>query len=96
MKRLACILGSLALLFPVSAHGGIGELAGNLDLAHVDAYLINFYRAVTQAIDLRAGLRYFNFDLESAEQFGSFQEEIQPNLEVLWTHPWFRFTGTGN
>jgi hypothetical protein len=88
---------------------GIGELSGSLDVSRVDAevdgdpqdtirqlYIASFSRNLTSAMNFRIGLRYFSFDLEAAEAFGSFQEEIQPTGELAWTHPWFRFSATGS
>ena len=84
----------------------LGDLGGSLDVSHVDAkideipqeswrqlYTLDYTKRLTDYIGIRAGFRYYKFDLDAASLFGSFQEEIQPSGELRWAHPWFRFTG---
>lgn len=86
----------------------LGDLAGSIDVSHVDAtvndrpeetwrqlYTLNWYKQATDYINVRAGLRYYKFDLDAAEElFGTFQEEVQPSGELAWKHPLFTFTAT--
>ena len=87
---------------------GLGELFGSIDISGVQSevdeqredtlrqiYTLNYFNKLTNYIDLRAGLRYYDFDLDAAETFGSFQEELQPSAELSWAHPYFRFTASG-
>jgi hypothetical protein len=85
----------------------LGDLSGSIDVSKVDAevdgeaedtlrqlYTLNYFRQMTNYIDFRAGLRYYDFDLDAAETLGSFQEELQPSAELSWSHPWFRLTAS--
>lgn len=110
MMRHFCIaFAILALGAAVGRAEGIGELAGSADVSHVDArvdgqhqdslrqlYTANFMRGLTNELNFRLGFRYYDFDLESADALGSYQEELQPTAELLWSHPWFRFTANGS
>jgi len=49
---------------------------------------------VVPYINVRLGIRYFNFDLERLAALGSNREEIQPSGELLWKHPHFVFTAS--
>ncbi|RKZ14121.1 hypothetical protein DRQ53_12305 [bacterium] len=106
------LAGSLAgLLLPaLAAAQDFGDLAGTLDVSHVESdlsgiaeeswrqlYTLNWYKRLTDYIDVRAGVRYFEFDLDSSAEFlGTFQEELQPSGELSWNHPWFSFTATAS
>ena len=81
----------------------VAELNGSVDVSAVQAevdgveqstlqqrYTVNASRRLTEALDARASLRYFKFDIDQAEQLGVFREEFQPSGELAWRAPWFR------
>lgn len=111
MKARALLLLVLGFGLAGPARGqDLGDLSGSVDVSHVQAevdgrddetwrqiYTLNWTKQATDYIDMRAALRYYDFDLDSADQaFGTFQEEIQPSAELAWNHPWFRFTANGS
>ncbi|HKK72428.1 MAG TPA: discoidin domain-containing protein, partial [Candidatus Krumholzibacteria bacterium] len=100
-----CALLVMALAAPAWAQPA--EVNGSIDVSAVQAevdgeerntlqqrYSINLARDLTSTLRARASFRYFDFDIDGAEQFGAFREEIQPSAELAWRTEWFRSSVT--
>jgi hypothetical protein len=96
------------VVLAVPAWAQPAEVNGSIDVSAVQAevdgeerntlqqrYSINVARDLTSTLRARASFRYFDFDIDGAEQFGAFREEIQPSAEVAWRTEWFRSSVTG-
>ncbi len=97
---LFVILVVIVAAAPASANlGGYIDLSGNrtdIDGLRRESfrqeYDLQFNHVLTPYVRFRASARYYKFDQDVDLALSVFQEEFQPQLELIWRHPVFNFT----
>lgn len=69
---------------------------GGVDQSTVrQRYSARLSHRFTEILDAQASIYFSRFDVDGAQALGTFQEELQPGLQLTWTPSGLRFYGLG-
>ena len=99
-RAFLLVFSVLVLVAPARAHlGGYIDLSGNrTDIDGLrrevfrQEYDLQFNHSLVPFMRVRASMWYYKFDQDVDLSLSTFQEEYQPQAELIWSHPVFNFT----